>query len=488
MRKISLLFLVIIPTLLLAACSKSDKQDEIDPPAPQPTEKYEKIEYTQSDKVIVNPERGFYTHRQYATDDTNALTAQFVKGYRDQGVSLILTIYYMMDFRDKLISADYLQRIRTNMLALREGGSKSVLRFAYTHSESQKPWDAPWNLTEQHIGQLKPILEEFSDVICVLEAGFVGVWGEWYYTDNYNYQPSQNIEEYTPRRQVLDALLKALPKERMVSVRYPAAKLFTMGLAYTDTITRQKAYNESDISRVSFHNDCFLADSDDRGTFGGNRNYRKYWEWESKYVAMGGETCAKSTYSTCDNAVVDLAKYHWSYINTDYHPAVIGQWGQEYCMDEIKKRLGYRFVLTEGVFSKTGQIGNPFEIDLQLQNIGWAAPFNPRDVEIIFVAKNDKSNKYKIKLKDDPRFWFSGDKVSIKSKFALPESMPTGDYDIFLNLPDPKPTIASRPEYSIQLANEGIWDNERGYNKLYSATVLKASSKEDFSGESLKKF
>lgn len=106
-------------------------------------------------------------------------------------MSLIFTAYYMRDFKDKLISEEYLQRIRNNMLALRKGGAKSVLRFAYTSSENEKPWDAPWELTEQHIQQLKPILEEFSDVICVLEAGFVGVWGEWYYTDHYNYQPKR---------------------------------------------------------------------------------------------------------------------------------------------------------------------------------------------------------------------------------------------------------------------------------------------------------
>ena len=125
----------------------------------------------------------------------------------------------------------------------------------------------------------------------------------------------------------------------MISVRYPVAKLFTFNINYTDTITRKTAYNESDLSRIAFHNDCFLADIDDMGTFGENPDYRKFWEWETKYVAMGGETCKLSEYSNCENAVTDFAKYHWSYINIDYHPAVINQWEDEQCMKEIQKRL-----------------------------------------------------------------------------------------------------------------------------------------------------
>lgn len=468
---ISLFF---IPTLLLTFCSDrvSSKEEAALPPS-NPSEQLEKVTYRPSGEVICNPERGFFTHQEYSTDNDHTITPGFLKECRNKGMSLIFTAYYMKAFRDKLISEDYLQRIRNNMLVLRKGGVKSILRFAYTSSEDDKPWDAPWGLTEQHIQQLRPIFEEFSDVICVLEAGFVGVWGEWYYTDHYNYQPKK--EEYGPRRKVLNALLNVMPKDRMISVRYPVAKLFTFKINYTDTITWGTAYNGSDLSRISFHNDCFLADTDDMGTFGENSDYRKFWEWETKYVAMGGETCQLSEYSNCKNAVTDLGKYHWSYINIDYHPGVINQWEDEQCMNEIKKRLGYRFTLSEGYFTKKGEIGCPYEVVLKLQNTGWASPFNPRDVEIVFIHKKEKENKYKIKLKEDPRFWFPNEQHTIKAKFKLPESMPSGEYDIYLNLPDPKPTISSRWEYSIQLANKDVWNKQYGYNRIHNTVLVKYS-------------
>lgn len=481
-----LVFLLFIPVLLLALCNDKIHSGEETDSFSDSLNRLEKVTYKPSEEVICNPERGFFTHQEYTTDNTHAITPEFLKECRNKGMSLLFTAYYMKDFRDKLISAEYLQRIRDNMQALRKGGAKTVLRFAYTSSENEKPWDAPWELTEQHIQQLKPIIEEFSDVICVLEAGFVGVWGEWYYTDHYNYQPKK--DEYGPRRKVLDALLKVMPADRMISVRYPAAKLFTFNMTHTDTISRQTAYNGSNLSRISFHNDCFLADMDDMGTFGENPDYRQFWEWETKYVAMGGETCRKSEYSTCENAVADLAKYHWSYINIDYHPAVINQWESEQCMNEIKQRLGYRFTLSDGYFTPKGEIGHPYEIVLNLQNTGWAAPFNPRDVEVVFVYRKEIGNRYKIKLKEDPRFWFPGEQINIKARFGLPESMPAGEYDIYLNLPDSRPTIATRWEYSIQLANENVWDKQRGYNKIHSTVLVNTSSKESFEGEALQKF
>lgn len=482
-----LVSLFCLSSLLLTFCNdKASSKEETEFPSTSSSKQLERITYKPSEEIICNPERGFFTHQEYSTDNNHAITAEFLKEYRDKGMSLIFTAYYMRDFKDKLISEQYLHRIRNNMLALRKGGAKCVLRFAYTSSENEKPWDAPWELTKQHIQQLKPILKEFSDVICILEAGFVGVWGEWYYTDHYNYQPKKN--EYAPRRKVLDVLLEAMPKDRMISVRYPAAKLFTFNINYTDTITRKTAYNGSDLSRISFHNDCFLADMDDMGTFGENPDYRKFWEWETKYVAMGGETCKLSEYSNCENAVTDFAKYHWSYINIDYHPAVINQWKDEQCMNEIQKRLGYRFTLSEGYFTPNGEIGRPYEVVLKLRNTGWAAPFNPRNVEIVFVHKKKKENRYKIRLNEDPRFWFPDEQIIINASFVLPESMLSGEYDIYLNLPDPKPTISARWEYSIQLANKDVWNKQYGYNKIHSAVLIDAMEKQPFDGKSLEKF
>ena len=52
-------------------------------------------------------------------------------------------------------------------------------------------------------------------------------------------------------------------------------------------------------------------------------------------------------------------------------------------MDDIKKNLGYRFVLIDGTYTDQAQPGQIISIDINLENKGYAAPFNPRPVEII---------------------------------------------------------------------------------------------------------
>lgn len=438
----------------------------------------ETVSYSPSDEIIVNPERGMFTHREFFSDRPDELDLDYLDTERAEGRSLIFTAYILNKFRDKEISKPFLNKIMRNLRAIRRSGMKAIVRFCYSFAEADKPWDAPWELTQRHIEQLKPILEEYSDVIAVLEAGFVGVWGEWYYTDNYIFQPRD--DQYEPRRKVLDELLKTMPKDRFVSVRYPVAKLNSFGLKYTDTISVQTAHDGSDLSRIGFHNDCFLASSDDVGTFNDVPEYRQFWRWDTRYVPMGGETCGISEFCDVPNALKDFSGYHWSYLNKDYHPDVLQKWEREEFMPEVLKRLGYRFVLKKGQFSKSPVAGSNMRIELDIANEGWAAPFNPRDVELIFVKKKG-GDKYMVKLPDDPRLWLSDAIHTVVADIALPADMPAGDYEIFLNLPDPRETLHNKPEYSIQLANNKIWRKKQGYNQLHTVSIQAADGSQSAS-------
>jgi hypothetical protein len=42
---------------------------------------------------------------------------------------------------------------------------------------------APKKIVLQHITQLAPVFKKNADVIAVLQEGFIGIWGENYYTD-----------------------------------------------------------------------------------------------------------------------------------------------------------------------------------------------------------------------------------------------------------------------------------------------------------------
>ncbi len=195
---------------------------------------------------------------------------------------------------------------------------------------------------------------------------------------------------------------------------------------------------------------------------------RPFMAAETEFMVMGGETCnLNPPRSECATALTELAEYHYSYLNIDYHPGVLASWQSGGCMDEIKRRLGYRLELQQGTYADSAQTGDQFNVTLDLKNVGWAAPYNPRLVQIL-LRHSVSGEIYGVTLPDDPRFWFA-DAVSLytlNADICTPANMPVGSYDLLLNLPDAASTLRSRPDYAASVANVGVADGATGFNDL----------------------
>ncbi|MDA1192689.1 MAG: DUF4832 domain-containing protein, partial [Candidatus Poribacteria bacterium] len=273
---------------------------------------------------------------------------------------------------------------------------------------------------------------------------------------------------YDEYADVVNALLDALPGDRFVQMRTPNYKRLVVGSA--TPISAEEAFGESKSARLGHHNDCFLATENDMGTYSGNRD-RVYLEQDSQFAPVGGETCRPfPPHSDCENALREMSLYHWSYLNWDYHKDVLNSWRGE-CMDEVQRRLGYRFELVSGEFSEEVEVGGDLEVALTVQNVGFAAPYNPRDAEIVLRGTTTGVERA-FALDVDPRRWLAGASHTLTHRIALGD-VPSGDYELFLNLPDPKPTLRSNPDYAIRLANQGVWDSETGYNRLLSTVRVR---------------
>ncbi|MFH0761074.1 MAG: DUF4832 domain-containing protein [Bacteroidota bacterium] len=431
------------------------------------------VTYTPTEDIIANPERGFYAHME-SFNGGNLLNKNNLVSLREQnGVTLILMMNYLKKFIDAPLSDEVLANVEANFNIMREAGVKCVLRYAYKSSENDRPWDPTVEMTQTHITQLAPIIYRNSDVIAVMETGFVGVWGEWYYSTNFGF-PAADFEK---RNTVVDALLNALPERRMIQLRTPKLKFGICGITSDDALTEDEAYNGSKKARIGHHNDCFLANASDYGTYGNLAVEKAFLEQDTKYLPMGGETCNPSEYSGCMNALVEMERFHWSYLNKDYHRTVLNNWDAIGCMEVVKKKLGYRFVLETGTYTGSARPGGCFTVKISLTNQGWAAPYNMRDVELILV-KEDGSEKYWIRLPENPQFWMHLQPVTIDRQIGLPSTISEGTYHVYLNLPDPEVNLFSRPEYSIRLANGGTWDAATGYNDLNTDLVVSASAPE----------
>ena len=447
-RSILLLFL---PGLLCFSCRETDPDNGQTVDGDRVI-----VSYTESTSPLVNPERGFYGGAIDIKSASNPVRAASAKALRAEGKTLMYVGFYLTEFMNGDISQAYLDMIQTSFDALREAGIKCVLRFAYQNSESAKPWDPTVEVTLRHVKQLKPLLQKNADVIFVLQAGFVGVWGEWYYTDNFIMDPRSD-DDYKPRKQLTEALLDALPTSRQVALRTPQFKMRMYGLSLKDTLTAATAHNGTPLSRLSGHNDCFGASNDDYGTFDNESNDRAFWKRDTRYTIMGGETCKVSNYCTCTASLKDMEEYHWTYLNSGYHSSVLNRWKSSGCMEEIENRLGYRLVLSEVSYPVKREVGKQMTVTLKLANKGFAAPMNPRNAMLVFVEKSGIETFIPI---EDPREWQPGE-----HEIDVPFKLPAEHGTVYLALEDP--LLQGRPEYSIALANEGVWDADKGWNKLF---------------------
>ncbi len=373
------------------------------------------ISFTESDEVFPNPERGIYVQQTIrASKSPSAFSASWVRELRKENITLTLNLYYLDKFYESDISDSYLEIIRTNMKTLRENGAKCILRFGYTDNNddsNKSKWDAPQQWVFRHIDQLTPIFQEYADVIYCVQAGFIGVWGEWYYTTHFNFEADTEAE-FAPRKQLIDKLLAAFPESRQIGLRTPAFKVQYMGSSYTDTITAAIAHDGSPQARLGGHNDCFVSAKDDYGTYVGT-NDRSFWAADTRFTIMGGESCSNNSYGKWEKALPELYKYHWSYMNRDYHGGLLDSWEAGGHMDELRRLLGYRLVL-DNMWYSDPEAGKAFTVALSMRNIGFANIQNPRAVELVLVNPSNSSDKHVLPIDDeDPRFWMAGQTTQI---------------------------------------------------------------------------
>jgi hypothetical protein len=310
-------------------------------------------------------------------------------------------------------------------------------------------------------------LTDNKDAISFMEAGFMGSWGEWHHSTN-------KLENKADRTKILFKLLSVLPSDRMVALRYVRDKMEIFNSS--NPLTPDQAFNGTYLARTGAHNDCFVASDSDLHTYHwSDPNVREkekaYLNLDNRYVVQGGETCVTSEYDDCPNSLKELARMRWSTINWEFEEKVLKGWKDQGCIDEVERRLGYRFRLISSTTSESVKPGGTFAMSFKVTNDGWASPYNERMLEVVLRHSQTKK-EYFLNVNEDPRKWMPGETKEVKISAGIPSSIPTGQYQVFLNLPDPSSRLSDRPEYSIRLANQDVWEPSTGYNSMQQSVSV----------------
>jgi hypothetical protein len=378
---------------------------------------------------------------------------------RTQGRTLAYAGVGLAAARDGMVDADRLAAIDAGLDRVRAAGIKVVLRFHYTDGDDLA--DAPLEVILGHIQQLAPLLEDHADVIYVLQAGFIGAWGEWHGSTAGN-------DTAEARALVLGELLDALPDDRMVQVRTPMFKAEALG----GPLSAVDAFDGGPAARVGHHNDCLLASDTDMGTYAADDvdGWRAFVAAESAFVPHGGETCGVYAPRTdCDAALDELALLGTRYLNALYHPDVLAGWAAGGCDGEIGARLGHHLVLAEAALSESVAPGGLARLELTLENTGWGALVNPRPLLLVISGSPEE---VRLPLDEvDLRRLGPGERARIVVGVRVPVDTEPGARALSLWMPDPAPSLREDPRYALRLGNEGAFDTDTGRNRLGALIV-----------------
>jgi hypothetical protein len=89
---------------------------------------------------------------------------------------------------------------------------------------------------------------------------------------------------------------------------------------------------------------------------------------------------------------------------------------------------------------------------------------------VIAVLESVAGQRLEALLPVDPRKWLPG-KHELTVRLRVPADLAPGAYRLALWLPDMAQGLRSRPEYSVQIANQGVWNATRGDNTLTQITL-----------------
>ena len=445
------------------------------------------VNYTADDSTIFsNPERGFITMLE---GHLSASSPYGVKGQEStldyhinrDGISIVLVHYYLENFRNTAtLPTAVLNGFDEDMQVLRNKGLKAILRFSYTNGTYEKSngeesaKDAPLSIAQSHISQYQSHWAANADVIFVFQAGIVGAWGEWYYTDNYgNMQSTMN----SSRRAVVDALLTAVPQDRMIQLRTPLFKKGYVGDSHP--LTAAEAFTGTARARLGQHNDAFLYDYDNMGTYSDTATEKPWLAQETLYVPIGGETDITSTtkaqkWATYEKTTAEMSRLHWTFIQSGYATQTTDMWRQNGTFDELNRRMGYRYQLQSATFGDQVAAGGKLSVNIRLRNVGYAPLYNARHAYIVLKSGN---KKYAVQLASDPRRWLpNGELTTINEQITIPATVPSGTYDLYLYMPDAYASLANDTRYAIRFANTGVWDASTGMNNLGASVTVSGTA------------
>ncbi|MFT3855869.1 MAG: DUF4832 domain-containing protein [Ilumatobacteraceae bacterium] len=487
-----------------------------------------------------NPDRGFrgeisinattlknqFSNIDYSSNFGDAVLGEFKSQTASNDLSdsldLMQVYVYLSNEATVALSSQTLTNIQYIINELKRVKAKTVLRFSYDDgnlyegSGSTALHYTVQNI-QQHLSQLQSLLAQNQGQIPVLEAGFVGDWGEW----GSNYYMFRSYNDATAV--IMSSIVNALPSSRQMVLRYVWLK--------TNALNGGGTYTQGMANRSGYHNDYFTGglmnngsdfipgSSDYNSVMANTKTYKLWMDGEMPYYDTGSGTYAFHSLINAWTVLKIFAQHRYTsfsiahnnmeyngtgntnirywrnnsisltdFINNNagnapvdsaYFRTQAGSYVTRTYFDYFKDHFGYRLILKDFGYKPTFNTSDTsFTVKFDLTNRGFSNPINSRPVYLAFVNKTTHA-VITIPLNADAQNW---DVASLTASYQVsatlsrPSALTTGSYFIGLWLPEASSDLRMNAAYCIRLCNNEVnyWRDSNGQyliNVIGSVTV-----------------
>lgn len=299
------------------------------------------VNFHEDDVPMQNPDRGMFD--QIRVNNSLKFTSIY-SPYKN------IRIYFVLDeFIDRPFFDQDLRELERSLNEIAEARQRVVVRFFYdlpsqdvvdAGLKSRRARTATPSMMSTHIQQLGSTLKRHADAVFAVETGLIGFWGEQH-GDTPDKQSPSGIAS------IADQWRTALAGTSIqVLVRYPKALREHVRL-HPEMLVEQP--------RLGYWNDCLGASDDDNMSS------------NEVYVVIG-ETCSlppRSDY-TCATMMAYFKAIQLDLLHVNFFRPTIDRWAKDGCLDEIRRKLGYRYVIREARLASDGSW-----LEVRIDNVGW---------------------------------------------------------------------------------------------------------------------
>ena len=256
-----------------------------------------------------------------------------------------------------------------------------------------------------------------------IDIGSYGFWGEWHVWLNDTLAATQESKQA-----ILEDYFAAFPTKPKV-------------IAFDDDFATEYVSNHGG----GIRNDC-LGTAESNDWYLESVNGLNDWVWKTAIIT--GEFCGsdvgaeEGTTERFELNYQFIQQTHWSFIGPAGGMLTPQDEQHRQNLDQLLKKLGYRFVLKKVEHPAEVTAGNEVTIKITIENKG-VAPFYFNWPLVIYFMDQDEQEVFTHTTSIDIRSWLPGERISQES-FTIPASLVSGEYDIKLAIHDPdinKPAI-----------------------------------------------